>query len=440
MIQFAEVKRHKPSVIFIPNVDTWYPTLAGPPLTAFLGLLRSIQPNDPVLLLATAETEAKNLDPDLKRDLFGYSDKSITEIARPVKVSALKHKPPNSASSRLANYSQDNRQEYFKMVIEHIRRFPKDFPDPANRKMRVLEELPVAPPPPVKELTKKEMKEQGLRYRQLLNHMKVHLQPIMDQINRKYKKFRSPAIAQSSYQYLLDELDPNYVRPDIAGAVPRPYEPDKDKDGYPGLRDTAAGKFFYNLDIQTIEERLANGYYIKPKAFLKDVYTLKHDAIALGDRERKLKASELYSNVEVDIEDIDLKFRQIDWDAEYQKELERRAQKAERGRKKAAMQAIVDSVQSNISNGEGHSRSSHQQVATTTTAQFQLIGTAANGSDGKLDRHSGTNGMSVPSRGADEDVSIINPGMQNPAGPASPMQPPSQWPRMEVASVHSSTR
>lgn len=55
-------------------------------------MLRSIQPNDPVLLLATAEREAKHLDNDLKRDLFGYSDRSITEIARPVKVSFLKYK------------------------------------------------------------------------------------------------------------------------------------------------------------------------------------------------------------------------------------------------------------------------------------------------------------------------------------------------------------
>ncbi|KAK7739625.1 TAT-binding protein-like protein 7, AAA ATPase [Diatrype stigma] len=409
--QFAEVKRHKPSVIFIPNVDTWYPTLAGPALTAFLSMLRSIQPNDPVLLLATAETESKHLDNDLKRDLFGYSDRSIIDIARPVK---------------------ENRQEYFKAVIEHIRRFPKDFPDPANRKKRVLEELPVAPPPPPKELTEQEIKEQGLRYRQLLNHMKVHLQPIMDQINRKYKKFRSPAIPQTAYQYLLDEVDPNYVRPDIAGAVPRPYEPDKDKDGDPGLRDTATGKFFYNLDIQSIEERLANGYYIKPKAFLKDVHTLKHDATALGDRERYLKASELFSNVEVDIEDIDMKFRQVDWDDEYRKEQARREQKAERARKKKAMQAIADSVQSDVSHREGQSQGDGQrpQGSATTTAHFQLIGATANASAQDSDQHPSTNGVSVPSRAADEDAPMDNAGMQ----------PPSQWPPIEAGSVHTSTR
>ena len=325
-----------------------------------------------------------------------------------------------------------------------MRRFPKDFPDPANRKKRVLEELPIAPPPPPKVLTKQEVKEQGLRYRQLLNHMKVHLQPIMDQINRKYRKFRNPVIPQTSYQYLLDELDSNFVRPDIEGAIPRPFEPDKDRDGYPGLRDTVTGKFFYNLDIQTIEERLANGYYIKPKAFLKDVYTLKHDAIASGDRERKIKASELFSNVEVDIEDVDLKFRTIDWDDEYQKELDRRNQKAERARKKKAMQAIADEAQSKLGTGRSQSQDDQLKMPSTTTAHFQVIGATANGSNESSEQHANTNGTSVPSQPAG-DVHMSNSDASGPAAPASPMRPPtqwppSQWPRIEPGSVHTSTR
>lgn len=408
-------------------------------------MLRSIQPNDPILVLATAETESKYLDIDLKRDLFGYSHKCLTDIARPIKVGSLGHSILKQAPVRATNCSQENRQEYFEAIIEHMRRFPKDFPDPANRKKRVLEELPIAPPPPPKVLTKQEAREQGLRYRQLLNHMKVHLQPIMDQINRKYKKFRNPVIPQGSYQYLLDELDPNYVRADVEGAMPRPFEPDKDKDGYPGLRDTVTGKFFYNLDIQTIEERLANGYYIKPKAFLKDVYTLKHDAIASGDRERKIKASELFSNVEVDIEDIDMKFRAtIDWDEEYRKELERRNQKAERARKKKAMQAIVDQAQSKLGTGENQSQGDQNNPPTTTTAHFQVIGAAANGSNGPSHEHPNTNGTSVPSQPGG-DLQMSNSDVSGHAAPASPMQPPnqwppSQWPRMEPGSVHTSTR
>jgi ATPase family AAA domain-containing protein 2 len=86
---FTEVKRHKPSVIFIPNVDTWYATLQGPALTAFLGMLRSVQPTDPIMVLGTAESDAVKLNADLLRDLFGFSKKNRIEIARPGKVSAI---------------------------------------------------------------------------------------------------------------------------------------------------------------------------------------------------------------------------------------------------------------------------------------------------------------------------------------------------------------
>jgi ATPase family AAA domain-containing protein 2 len=74
-------------VIFIPNADTWHATLEGPALTAFLNMLRAIPPTDPVLVLATAECEIKNLPAELTRDLFGFSRRNHMEISRPDKVS-----------------------------------------------------------------------------------------------------------------------------------------------------------------------------------------------------------------------------------------------------------------------------------------------------------------------------------------------------------------
>lgn len=85
---FKEVKRHQPSVIFIPNVDAWYNALTrtGDGLETFLTLLRSLQPTDPIMILATADREAKYLDPELKRDLFGFSNQNCLKIARPLPV------------------------------------------------------------------------------------------------------------------------------------------------------------------------------------------------------------------------------------------------------------------------------------------------------------------------------------------------------------------
>lgn len=89
---FEEVKRHKPSVIYIPNVDVWYQTLSDSTIRTFTGLLRSLPPTDPVLLLGIMEAgpvedeEQRRLEKAMMRDLFGYSTKNSYELQRPSEV------------------------------------------------------------------------------------------------------------------------------------------------------------------------------------------------------------------------------------------------------------------------------------------------------------------------------------------------------------------
>lgn len=84
---FTEVKRHKPSVIYIPNVDLWCETLGAPAITALVTMLNSVPPTDPILLLGTAMCEANEMDENILRDLFGYSRKNRKQIALPSAVS-----------------------------------------------------------------------------------------------------------------------------------------------------------------------------------------------------------------------------------------------------------------------------------------------------------------------------------------------------------------
>lgn len=203
-----------------------------------------------------------------------------------------------------------------------------------NRKKRKLEVLEIAPPPPPKPPTKEEIKAQKKRDHQMLNLLKIQIQPIMDQIHKKYKKFRTPVIPQSQLQYLYDEMDPNFVRPDISQF--RPYELDIDKDGVRGLRETASGKFFYNLETTTIEERLSNGFYARPKDFLADIRSLAKDAKHIGDKERTLRANELLSNVEVDIATIEAQPAFADCENVYIRQLQRAKEREEKIKKKAA--------------------------------------------------------------------------------------------------------
>ncbi|KAK7908663.1 Tat-binding-like protein 7 [Apiospora marii] len=410
---FTEVRRQKPSVIYIPNVDTWYDAMEGPPITVFLAMLRSIQPTEPILVLGTADCDLQSLNKNLRRDLFGFSKGNCIEIARP---------------------SSTKRHEYFSLMLSHLRRFPKDFPDPMNRKKRILEKLPLAPPPPPKVLSKEEEKAEWLQYRRVLNLMKVHLQPIMEQINRKYRKFRAPVINPALYSYLFDEIDPNYVRPDVEHVVPRPFVAAKDKEGRDGIREVETGKFYYNMDIQTIEERLANGYYHKPQKFLEDVITLEKDAKASGDRERILKASELVTNVEVDVNDVASKLASIEWDRLYETERQRRAAKEEKQRKKMAMKTAVEMVNTSVTGSADGSGGLH-----TTTAQFQVMSPLSNGHGKTSSQTATSNGTSFPSKTTGEDVQMED--VSDLADTTtSPVRPTTQWPDIQQRPLNLSTR
>ncbi len=334
--------------------------------------------------------------------------------------------------------------EYFSAVISHIRKSPSDFPDPSNRKKRILEELPVAPTPPPKEKTKAEIKEELRKDHLLLNLLKVQLQPIMDQI-KKYKKFRQPVVADSQIPYLWQEADPNYVRPDLSEFEIRPFEIAKDKDGAEGLRDTATGKFYYNLDLAIIEERLSNGYYARPRDFYNDVVSLAKDAKNIGDKERVLKANELVTNVEVDVAEAEARLSQVNWDELYQRQLQRANEATEKARKRKAAESMVNLIQSDTHDsdslgGVGPVRIG-ESVPGTTTARFRLMSPKPPLSNGHSNgRHHMSNGTSVPSRSNGEDTQMGGVDEEDTTLPFSQMGPPSQWPRSGPTPLDQSTR
>ena len=264
------------------------------------------------------QNEAHKPDPDMLRDLFGYSLKNQYELSRP---------------------DEDERHEFFQQIIGMVRKSPKEFPDPAQRKRRKLIDLPVAPtPPPVPvELTQAQIKAQRRKDRQTLNKLKTSIQPIMDQM-RKYRMFVHSVIDDSVIRYLYDETDPKVLSSDLSEeqreheALFRPYEIDVDEKGVQGLRETATGKFYYNLNTTVIEQRLSNGYYKRPKDFLADVKKLAKDARTMDNTQRTLKANELLTNVDVDIAGVEeLQYALVaECDALYERE---QARERERERK-----------------------------------------------------------------------------------------------------------
>lgn len=348
---FEEVKRHKPSVIYIPNVDIWYRSLQDSVIKTFTGLLRSLPPTDPVLLLGIMELSSSTEKPDMNmiRDLFSYSTKNLYQLERP---------------------DQAARQEYFSVLVDYVRRSPAEFPDPENRKKREIPVLPEAPSAVTanKEPTKDDLKKQKKNDRYTLFTLKLHIQPVMDQIKLKYKKFRMPPIDERTIEYLFNEQDPEMLTTDLAEEqaqelMYRPYKIDTDGKGVTGLREIATGRFYYNLDIAMIEDRLSNGYYKRPTDFRADIKRLAKDAKTMGDHERILKANEMYANVEVDMTHIETAHPALvaECEAVYQRELAREAEMRQKG--KQAVDPPLHSDVANAGNGSAEPSTTSNHLA-----------------------------------------------------------------------------
>ncbi|KAJ6184993.1 hypothetical protein N7519_006294 [Penicillium mononematosum] len=331
---FTEVKRHKPSVIYIPNIQLWFQTVGPTVISTFMGLLRSVPPSDPVLLLGILESQEEEVDEGLLKNMFGFSKKNLFDLSAP---------------------NHDARREFFGKIIEFVKTPPKGFPNPENRKLRQLEQLEVAPPPPPKpeaELTKEEIKAQRKKDYISLNLLKTRIQPIMDQVKR-YKRFRTGVIDESQIRYLWEEENPNIVTSDLPPDQQntyRPYEKAYDKHGVLGLRETATGKFYYNLEIVTIEKRLANGYYKRAVDFVADIKRMVKDARQTGDPERILRSSELLTNVEVDIAGVMVAEPALMAECEqvYLREMAREKEAAEREKRAQVENAAPISEPTNV--------------------------------------------------------------------------------------------
>ena len=328
-------------------------------------------------------------------------------------------------------YLQPSRHDYFNAVIDQLNASPADFPEPANRKRRRFEVLMPVPPEPLKEPpapTKAEQKAQKKKDRLHLNMLKLRIQPIMDQIKLRYKKFRTGVIDENQIKYLYEEDDPNIITTDLPPEErqpdpSRPFEKAKDDHGELGLINQASGKFFYNMEIVTIEKRLSNGYYKRPKDFASDIKKLAKDAKAIDDQDRLIKANELQANVEVDMENIAVQepWLVVELENVYARETKREREMMEKAKRVAAIEGReLTIIPSNVPPGDIGASATDQSIGPIVLGQPLINGltrhpttpsnpsqpsTLTNGlsaglSDlSNLHGHHQSNGTSVPSRG-----------------------------------------
>lgn len=279
---FIEARRHQPSIIFIPNIDTWFDVMPHSAKATLSGLLRNLRSNEKILLLGIAERAYEDLDTEIKLTLGFLGE--LNNVA-------------------LTNPTLDSRRNFFVAVEKALYMKPYEFlNDLENRPKRKLKELAIVPAskPGQGDSSRKLLKQREYEDKKLKNLLKIKLAGLMDLFKNRYKRFRKPVIDDSFLHHLFE--------PSILENPLMPYEVAyiiaKDPEHQNMIQELATGKYYYNMDLDTIEERIWNGFYSEAKQFLKDIKMIVRDSVTSADRERILKANEMLTNAQFGIDDF----------------------------------------------------------------------------------------------------------------------------------------
>lgn len=278
---FVEARKRQPSILFIPNIDIWSKTIPETVILTLSSLFRSLQSNERVLLLGVSDFLQDSEFSDGPISHLGFS-RNTCYIQKP---------------------SSLQRKVYFTSIAEVLKMKPTSFK--TRRKRR--RPLPVLPPvkPSVSsdntdqngntlsstEALRKKLKSFQHQDMKLKNVLKIKLSGLMDLFKNRYKRFRKPPIDDAFLIHLFEpQTDPNWQPAFV-----------KDNDM---ILEIATGRRFFNMDLDIIEERLWNGYYSEPKQYLKDIELIYRDANTTSDRDRIIKASEMFANAQMGIEEM----------------------------------------------------------------------------------------------------------------------------------------
>ncbi|MCP8716499.1 MAG: AAA family ATPase [Asgard group archaeon] len=280
---FIEARRHQPSILFIPNIDIWFQVLPDPARATLTSLLRGLKSNEKLLLLGISETPIEDLSADV-RLMFGLENHANNVI--------------------LYNPSRSSREAYFGTLKKTLLMKPYEFVnDLENRPKRKLKQLKVVQS--TEQLSdevanKRKLKEQEYKDTKLKNVLKIKLAALMDLFKVRYRKFRKPIIDES---FLAHLFDPTILKNPLNNYMVL-YVHSDDPGHENMIKELSTGKYYYNMDLDLIEERLWNGFYSEPKQFLKDLKMIVKDCFTSGDRERILKANEMMTNAQFGVDDF----------------------------------------------------------------------------------------------------------------------------------------
>ena len=134
-------------------------------------MLDTLAPTDPILLLAIVDGPFTALPRDV-RAWFGPTRDNRVAFASP---------------------SASQREDFFDALLKDVQRRPNEFADGVQRKRRILEELPIAPPVEPRQPTAAELAVQEEADQRVITLLKYRLGPILTELKRKFKRFTKRA-------------------------------------------------------------------------------------------------------------------------------------------------------------------------------------------------------------------------------------------------------
>lgn len=158
-------------MIYVPSLLGWCTAVHETARATVRAMLDSLAPTDPVLLLAVVDGSFFSLPSDV-RSWFGLIRDNRLALPKP---------------------TNEQREAFFAGIIADVRRPPNQFADGTKRKRRILEVLPIAPPPEPRRPTAAELAVQEENDQKVITLLKYRLGPILTELKRKFKRFTKKA-------------------------------------------------------------------------------------------------------------------------------------------------------------------------------------------------------------------------------------------------------
>ncbi|XP_037984074.1 LOW QUALITY PROTEIN: ATPase family AAA domain-containing protein 2-like [Motacilla alba alba] len=174
-----EAQRSAPSIIYVPQISSWWDTVGTTLRSVFTTLLQSIPRFTPVLFLATSNVQLRDLPEEIKA-LFNNEYEEVFRIPRPTCA---------------------ERRRFFEDLVMKQAAQPPALKN--NTTCQPLEVLPVAPPPKPRKLTEEEIRQLEEQEEDTLRELRIYLRDVAQRlvIDKRFKAFTKPIVSEEAPNY-----------------------------------------------------------------------------------------------------------------------------------------------------------------------------------------------------------------------------------------------